>query len=64
MDRNISPKANVVPASSDEQSADEDDLLASVTVVKGAEVMVHHRGDCPIHPFRKTFKAGLPLTSV
>ncbi|CAG5112690.1 Oidioi.mRNA.OKI2018_I69.chr2.g6877.t1.cds [Oikopleura dioica] len=42
---------------SDEQDSDDDeDILTTGTVVKEADILIHPRGGCPIHPFRKTFK--------
>ena len=42
---------------SDEQDSDDDeDIITTGTVVKEADILIHPRGGCPIHPFRKTFK--------
>ncbi|CBY20935.1 unnamed protein product [Oikopleura dioica] len=40
----------------DSEESSDDDLIATGTVVKEAEILVHPRNGCPIHPFRKTFK--------
>ena len=39
------------------QSAEEDSQDVVVgDVIKTAEVMIHPRADCPVYPFKKTFK--------
>ena len=40
----------------DSGESSDDDLIATGTVVKEAEILVHPRSGCPIYPFRKTFK--------
>lgn len=49
---------DVVDSDSDDgqDSDSDDDLVTTGTVLKEAEILVHPRSGCPIHPFRKTFK--------
>ena len=53
--RNREDRKSQESAKSDHGEEESDDEI-TVHDLKGAEVMIHARGDCPIHPFQKTFK--------
>jgi hypothetical protein len=57
----LEPKIHAIEDSGSEDGqnsgeSSDDDLIATGTVVKEAEILVHPRSGCPIYPFRKTFK--------